>query len=158
MSGVNETALENQFDTARAVVSLLINGTVMRCPNIRFIFTHGGGGLPFLHERLQHLIAEDLPKTEWTTGDGRYKNQYFPNGFDAEVQKLYFDTVRVVHPANFALMLKLMNPQHILFGTDFPIVPVSETVSRLPGLALERGVLRGVERANAGALFPRLRI
>src|SRR5947209_28915 len=40
VSGVNETALENQFDTPRAVVSLVINGTI-RCPDIRFIFSHG---------------------------------------------------------------------------------------------------------------------
>src|SRR6202043_2006600 len=28
VSGINETALENQFDTARAIVSLIINGVL----------------------------------------------------------------------------------------------------------------------------------
>jgi predicted TIM-barrel fold metal-dependent hydrolase len=153
VSGINETALENQFDTARAIVSLIINGTLVRCPAIRFIFAHGGGALPSLHERLDHLIGEDRP----SRSDGSYHSRYVPNGFDNEMKKLYFDVVRVANPANFALLMKLMPPQHLLFGTDYPPVPISETASRLPSLQLDSTVLLGLERDNALTLFPRFK-
>src|SRR5262245_58531351 len=50
--GLNETALENQFDTARAIMSVTINGVLTKSPDVRFIFSHGGGALPGLNERM----------------------------------------------------------------------------------------------------------
>ena len=38
MPGVGESALEYLFDTARAIASLLYNGSLLRWPHIRFIF------------------------------------------------------------------------------------------------------------------------
>ncbi len=153
VSGVNETALENQFDTARGVVSLIINGTVMRCPDIRFIFCHGGGALLSLHERLNHLLGEDRPART----DGSYHSRYIPNGFDAEIRKLYFDLVRVANRANLALLTELLPPERLLFGSDYPPVPISETASQLSSLHLDGKLLRGIERDNALALFPRFK-
>ena len=153
VSGVNETALENQFDTPRAVVSLVINGTLIRCPDIRFIFSHGGGALLFLHERLNHLLGEDRSGRT----DGSYLSPYVPNGFDNELRKLHFDLVRVANRANLALLTELLPPGRLLFGSDYPPVPISETASNMPGLRLDAKVLRGIERDNALTLFPRLK-
>jgi predicted TIM-barrel fold metal-dependent hydrolase len=71
--------------------------------------------------------------------------------------KLYFDIVRVANPANFAMLLKLLPAEHLLFGSDYPPVAISETASRMPGLGLDSKTLRGVERDNALVLFPRFR-
>jgi predicted TIM-barrel fold metal-dependent hydrolase len=107
---------------------------------------------------LDHLIGEDLPTGgEWTTGDGRYRSQYVPNGFANEMKKVYFDIVRVANPANFALLTQIMPREHLLFGTDYPVVPTSETVSHLAGLRLNATELRGLERDNAVTLFPRFK-
>jgi len=155
---IQPAALEFMFDSARAIVSLILNGSLMRCPDIRFIFGHGGGTLPFLHERLDHLIGEDLPTGgEWTTGDNRYRSKYVPNGFVNEMKKVYFDIVRVANRANFALLRQVMPPGRLLLGTDYPIVATSETVGHLPGLHLDGKVLRGIERDNALTLFPRFK-
>jgi predicted TIM-barrel fold metal-dependent hydrolase len=155
--GVRSTALENQFDTARGIVSLVLNGTLYRCPDIRFIFCHGGGALPTLHERLDHLIGDDQSSRTDGGSDGGYRSKYVPNGFDHEIKKLYFDVVRVANPANFAMLRQLIPPDHLLFGTDFPPVPMSETASRLQGLRLDAPFLRGIERDNALTLFPRFK-
>ena len=42
MPGVGESALEYLFDTARAIASLVYNGSLLRWPDIRFIFPHSG--------------------------------------------------------------------------------------------------------------------
>src|SRR5258705_12235377 len=39
-------------DTARAITSLVYSGTLVRCPEIRFIFSHGGGTTLMLISRL----------------------------------------------------------------------------------------------------------
>ena len=153
VSGVNETALENQFDTPRAVVSLIINGTLIRCPDIRFIFCHGGGGLLLLHERLNHLLGENRSGRT----DGSYLSPYVPNGFDNELRKLHFDLVRVANRANLAFLRELLPPERLLFGSDYPPVPIAETASNMPGLRLDAKLLRAVERDNALSLFPRFK-
>jgi predicted TIM-barrel fold metal-dependent hydrolase len=102
---------------------------------------------------MNHQIGEDRT---WRT-DGSYLSKYVPNGFDNELRKLYFDIVRVANPANFAMLLKLLPAEHLLFGSDYPPVAISETASRMTGLGLESKTLRGVERDNALALFPRFR-
>jgi predicted TIM-barrel fold metal-dependent hydrolase len=158
------TALENQFDTARGVVSLILNGTLMRCPDIKFIFCHGGGALLTLHERLDHFFGENLPpRTDggscgYCDPQVGYRSPFVPNGFDNELRKLYFDTVRTTNPVNFALLTALLPPDRLLFGSDYPPVPMAETASRLPSLKLESRMLRGLERENALTLFPRFKV
>jgi predicted TIM-barrel fold metal-dependent hydrolase len=73
------------------------------------------------------------------------------------LRKLYFDIVRVANPASFALLARLMPPERLLFGTDYSAVSISETASHPLGLHLDGKVLRGIERDNALALFPRFK-
>jgi hypothetical protein len=41
--GLQPQAIEYPFDSTRAIASLLINGTLTKNPNIRWIFSYGGG-------------------------------------------------------------------------------------------------------------------
>src|SRR3984893_6824376 len=70
--------IEYDIDTARAIDSLLLNGTFARFPNIRFIFSHCGGAFSVLAAR----ISDDFPKN---------RAERVPSGVDYEVKKLYFD-------------------------------------------------------------------
>jgi Amidohydrolase len=48
-------------DTARAVISLLVTGTLHRNANIQFVFAHAGGGtLPMLAGRIAHTVLPPL--------------------------------------------------------------------------------------------------
>ncbi len=44
--------IELGTDTTRTITDIVISGTAARCADIRFIFSHGGGIVPFLAERL----------------------------------------------------------------------------------------------------------
>ncbi len=144
--GIQPGALEFVFDTTRAIMSLMLSGTFSRCPDINFIFAHGGGTLPALRERVNYVITEEASLS-----------RQLPKGIDGELQKLYFDVVLVTNSANFALLTQVMPAMRLLLGTDCPFVPPRHSVSELGGLGLAKKILQGIERDNAARLFPRFR-
>src|SRR4029077_8864590 len=142
LSDGQNRGIEFVFDTTRTIVSLLSTATVARCPAIRFIWSHGGGTVPYITSRLNG-VAQQLPK-----------------GLIYELQKFYYDTAQAFNPYTLPSFKKLVPPSHILFGTDFPLGGGS-------GLAVSKGLidnggfsegeLHGIDRENALGLLPRLK-
>src|SRR5262249_45668531 len=50
--GLPVALMESPFDTSRAIASLLYGGVLKRYHQIKFIFAHGGGTVPFLAGRV----------------------------------------------------------------------------------------------------------
>ena len=97
MPGVGESALEYLFDTARAIASLIYNGSLLRWPDIRFIFPHSGGAMPPLAERVTRMADRDrkvAPKPA--------------QGSMAEMKSLYFDVASSTNPVTLAGLLRLV--------------------------------------------------
>jgi 6-methylsalicylate decarboxylase len=137
--------IELGTDTTRAIASLILDGTASRYPNIRFIFSHGGGTMPYLMTRFEALAARpDIA-------------QRLPNGLLHEVQKLYVDTASMNSPYPWPTLLKLLPVSHILFGTDFPFFSAAVIAKGLSEVGLTASDLKAIERENALELFPRLR-
>jgi predicted TIM-barrel fold metal-dependent hydrolase len=148
LSHIPAATLDFPFDTTRAIVSLLYGGTFARCPNVRFIFSHAGGTVPFLAQRIARLGVRPEFK------------QHVPNGVLPELQRLYYDTALSANDITFASLLKLVAPDQVLFGSDYPFAPetpMTATVKVLQGLGLPADVLRGIERDNALKLLPKLK-
>ena len=137
--------IEFPFDTTRTITSLLFSGTFSRCPNIRWIFSHGGGALGMVANRLAGL-AENRPESAARV----------PNGVKAELGKLYLDVVGVTTPGALAAVLDIVPMSQLLFGTDFPFWKPEETIHGLAGLKLSPTDLAAIERGNALKLMPRL--
>ena len=140
--------LDFPFDTTRAIVSLLYGGTFARCPNIRFIFSHAGGTVPFLAERIARLAVRPEFK------------QHVPNGVVPELKRLYYDTALSANEFAFAALLKLVVPEHVLFGSDYPFAPeptMTASVKAIQEMGLAADVQRGIERDNALRLFPEMK-
>lgn len=49
---ISNALIEAPFETTRAVTNLIYSGTTDRCPNIRYILSHGGGTVPYLAWRI----------------------------------------------------------------------------------------------------------
>jgi hypothetical protein len=59
--GIPVGSIEYGTDTTRTIVHLVFSGTVTRHPNIRWIFSHSGGTLPFLTGRFIRLADQRRP-------------------------------------------------------------------------------------------------
>ena len=137
--------IEFPFDTTRAITSLLFGGTFHRCPNIRWIFSHGGGALPILASRLVGL-AKNRPEL----------SARVPNGVMHEFSKLYVDVVGVTTPGALRAVLDIVPMSHLLYGSDFPFWDPDTTIKGLAGLKLSAADLQAIERDNALKLLPKL--
>jgi hypothetical protein len=63
IEGAPEGVLEFDFDTTRAVTSLLVNRTFTRYPEVRFIVNHSGAAVPALAGRIQDYYFELIETT-----------------------------------------------------------------------------------------------
>jgi predicted TIM-barrel fold metal-dependent hydrolase len=147
LPNVSVALIEFPTETARAVVSLLFSGTFSRCPDLRFIFSHGGGTLPMLLSRINGTLH--LPAM-------RHILARMPNGAMHEIQRLYYDTASAANAPAIAALRKFVPISQILFGSDFPYWPIELNWRSLSQLELSTEDLKAIERVNALGLFPRL--
>ncbi len=142
--GIGATVAEYMFDVTRCILSLVLNGTTHRNPDVKFIFTHAAAGTLVLAERFeQQMRHPEVAKR-------------IPEGVNAELRKLYYDVANstVSKPAMAALMAEVPTSQ-ILFGSDYPYVAVGKTAAALDRFGLPLDILAALNRANAAKLFPR---
>ncbi len=145
MPGIPGPTVEYQFNTARAIVSLLFTGTLTRFPDIRFIFCHAGGAMtPQVHRIIR------------TAEENKRIAEHLPNGALPEIRKLYYDTAQASYPENFGALKSFVPLSQILLGTDYPYVTQAQTIEPLLEYGLGAEDLAAVTRNNAIALFPRL--
>ena len=137
--------LEYDIDTARAIDSLLWNGTLSKFPNVRHIFSHSGGAFTVLAAR----IMDDFPKN---------RADKVPNGVEYEIKKLYFDTAHASKAPALDALKDIVPVSQIMYGSDVPLRNYELTD---PGLDVYPGFSesdwRAVNRGNAERLFPRLK-
>jgi predicted TIM-barrel fold metal-dependent hydrolase len=148
--GVQDTLTDAQnrgvefvFDTTRTILSLLQTGAVAKFPDIKFIWSHGGGTVPYITSRLNGAGGKLLPK-----------------GVMYELQKFYYDTAQAFNPYTLPSFKKFVPTSQILFGTDFPLGGGSAAIVA-KGLITDGGFtpaeLRAIERDNALTLLLRLK-
>ena len=140
------SVLEFPFETTRSATSLIVSGALRRFSDIRFILAHAGGTLPYLVPRVA-LSVSMMPGVAERVGD-----------VHAAFASFYYDTALSAGPSTIAALMQVARPDHVLFGTDFPMAPVPaitqfghvlETLS-IPGFSQS-----DVYRGNAARLLRR---
>jgi predicted TIM-barrel fold metal-dependent hydrolase len=132
--------------TNRTVMSLLFSGTFTRTRDVHWIFSHAGAGVPLLAERVNALAKIQLTKAA----------QMLPDSADFELKRLYYETANTSEASNLAALLKFVPGSQVLFGSDYPYVPVVDNVSDLLKTGLSAAQLAAIDRDNAARLMPRL--
>jgi len=142
---VAPTVIEFGTDTSRTITDIVFSGTAARCPDLRFIFSHAGGTLPFLTERLVQapVLNKNLaPRV--------------PNGVMHELKRFYYDTAWAYHPMALASLTKLVDISQVLYGSDFPYRTGPGTVKGREDFGLSAADMKAIGRDNAVRLVPRL--
>jgi len=142
--GVNPGLVEWPFDTARAIVSLLYSGSLLRYPNIKFIFSHAGGALPALSGRIANFVARDPNAAK-----------YAPNGAVAELVKLHYDTANATAAPAMAALMAMAPISQIVFGSDYPYFTLEENVAGLGKITLSDADRQAINRGNTARLLPK---
>jgi len=137
---------ELPHETTRAILSLLVSGTLARLRNIRFIFSHAGGTIPMLAGRI-------------VLGGGFAGNlaEKAPHGIEYELKRLYYDIAVSANRSAMSALMNLIPTSQILFGGDYPFVPIGATANGMTTLELSSADLQAIGRDNALGLLPRLK-
>ena len=142
--------MEFFFDTTRAVVNLILSGTVQQCPDITFLVSHCGAVLPPLLERFasfSSIILEKGKEVSPTEVKQLFRSRFF------------FDLAGFPFPDQIHGLLRSTDASRLLYGSDFPYTPASaiprmasrmdEELSKLYGAETVREIYSG----NAGRLL-----
>ncbi len=145
--GTFPAVIEVPHDTTRAVTSLLLSGAFARWRDIRWLFSHAGGTIPMLAGRINFFH-----------GSARNAAEFAPQGIEAELRRLYYDTANATHPAALAALLKLVPTSQVLYGSDYPYLAMDTQIAALRSAGWSVADLSAIANGNAGRLLPRRRI
>jgi predicted TIM-barrel fold metal-dependent hydrolase len=134
---VPASSIEYATDTSRTMASILFTGTAVRYPGIRWIFSHGGGTVPFLLSRFTTLEANMKDKSK------------LPNGVVHELRRFYYDTAQANHAGALAALLKLVPVSQVVLGTDYPFRRALDEIAGVTSYGFSAADVRAIERDNA---------
>lgn len=142
--GIPQGSIEYATDTTRTIAHLVFSGTSVKYPDIRWIFSHSGGTLPFL---LGRFIQQQKVQ----------KHAHLPNGPIPEFQKLYYELAQGHTPGQLAALFKMVSVSQVLYGTDYPYRDGAEVNDGIANHGFSAADLRSIERETATKLLPRLK-
>jgi predicted TIM-barrel fold metal-dependent hydrolase len=147
VKGVPPSVIEYATDTTRTVTSLIFGeaGSAFRFPDIRWIWSHSGGTLPFLTGRLIRLAKER-------------KDARLPDGPLPILRKYYYEVAQGNTPGQLAALMKLVDISQVLFGSDFPYREAAEAVDGLRDYKFSAADAAAIDHGNAMKLMPGIKM
>lgn len=142
--GVNDAAIEFGTDTTRAITRMVFSGASQRFPDIRMIWSHAGGTMPYLIERFVRMAQmRDYAKL-------------LPQGFMPEAQRFFYDTAQVANHPTLTCAREVVPDTHFVFGTDFPYRTSIEHIEGLEACGVFNATqLDAIARGNVATILPR---
>jgi 6-methylsalicylate decarboxylase len=143
--GVGPSSIEFATDTTRTIASLIFGkgGTAFLAPDVKFIWSHSGGTLPFLIGR---FIREQVVR----------KDPRMPDGPVPIVRKYFYEIAQGNEPGQLAALLKMVPVSQVMFGSDFPYREARAAVEGLDVYGFSAADRAAIDRQNARAVLPDL--
>jgi predicted TIM-barrel fold metal-dependent hydrolase len=143
--GLPPSTIEFATDSTRAIGQVVFSGLATKYPDIRWIFSHSGGTLPFLTGRFVRL---------W---EDKKRPAFLPNGPLPEFAKFNYELAQGNTPGQIAALLKMVPIAKVLYGTDYPFRDGAEVNAGIAAYGFSAADTKAIERENALALLPRLK-
>ena len=140
-AGIPPSTIEYATDSTRTIGQLVMSGLSVKYPDIRWIFSHAGGTLPFLTARLE-VIAQQ---------------KKMAGGAAPILRKFYYELAQGNTPGQLAALLKMVPISQVLYGTDYPFRNGAEVNAGIAAYGFTPDDLRSIEREIAFKLIPRLK-
>jgi predicted TIM-barrel fold metal-dependent hydrolase len=142
--------LDFPTDTNRAVAQMHYTNRFARTPNVKYIFSHAGGSIPYLAARF--AIIDEM---EFVAGGEE-------RGTAADMfRRIYWDTALSASDPVLDLLRDVAGINQVLYGTDFPYLrrdlAIKSKQKIVQSAELNDSERRSILGGNASGLFSRLR-
>ncbi|MFO1503213.1 MAG: amidohydrolase family protein [Steroidobacteraceae bacterium] len=142
---VADTLIEYGTDTTRAIASYIYRGAARRFPDVRMIWSHSGGTMPFLIERFDGADRGPAAKAQ------------APDGFRKTAARFFYDIAQSTETVPSRALKELVPTDHIVFGSDYPFRTTLDHVKGLESAKVYTGAeLKGIFAGNVGRYLPEL--
>lgn len=147
--GLPDALLDYPVDTSRAIAKLHYSNTFARTPDVKYVFSHAGGTIPFVAARFAIVDSMGvIPGAEERGTIGE------------TIRRLHWDTASAFSDPVIHMLRSVTGLENVLFGTDYPYPHNDISIAALRQLEAtaelsddERTALLG---GTATRLIPRL--
>src|ERR1041385_1588413 len=141
--------LGRPFDTTLSLTRFIFTGGFEKFPKLKMVAAHVGGALPLLPGRIGmgYEMRKDMSFGPWESDVlTKHPAEY--------IKQLYMDTVSLHTPAVLCTV-QTVGVDHVVFGSDFPPVPIAlkRSVDVVNDLELPAGDKQKILGGNAAKLL-----
>jgi predicted TIM-barrel fold metal-dependent hydrolase len=147
--GLPDNLLDFPTDTNRAVAQMHYTNRFARTPNVKYIFSHAGGSIPYLAARF--AIIDEMGFIVGGEQRGTAADMF---------RRIYWDTALAASNPVLRMLRDVAGINQVLYGTDFPYLRRDLALSSKQRIS-HSSELNDSERCailgtNSARLFPRL--
>ncbi len=146
--GLPDNLLDFPTDTNRAVAQMHYTNRFARTPNVKYIFSHAGGSIPYLAARF--AIIDEMGFIAGGELRGAAADMF---------RRIYWDTALAASDPVLRMLRDVAGINQVLYGTDFPYLrrdlAVSSKQRILQSTELNDSERRAILGGNASRLLPR---
>ncbi len=148
VKNMRPNTIEYGTDTTRMIMSLIVNDVPTRFPNINWIFSHAGGTMPFLVQRIVgHRGDLDTYLRQPTEPGSRLE----------QLRGFYYDCAATANGVAMGSLRQVVGIDQMVFGTDFPYSNMTNDVNGLVDAGLfDTGEFEQLYRGNIERIFPQI--
>jgi aminocarboxymuconate-semialdehyde decarboxylase len=145
--GLPDNLLDFPTDTNRAVAQMHFTNRFARTPNVKYIFSHAGGSIPYLAARF--AIIDEMGFITGGEQRGSAANMF---------RRIYWDTALAASDPVLRMLRDVAGINQVLYGTDFPYLrrdlAINSEQRILQSSDLNEPERQAILGGNASRLFP----